>query len=276
MNDSLPPVVLHHGLFGTGDLQLGPWKFRYFRGIDRAIANLGHPLIVTNVHPSSSVERRARQLKEVILRQLKVIGRDDGDTKVILIGHSLGGLDARYAVAKLGLADRVSAVVSVTAPHRGSPFADWAVENLGRRLRGFQLISSLGLDFQAIVDLTTSRCAAFNQDVPDVPGVKYFSVAAARDVRRIPPVFQHSYRVIAARDGDNDGMVSVSSAKWGEHLATWPADHWHTINRRNPLNFNDSTGDIAPYWVRMIDQVMQRLNGSQLTGGAHVEHSSNR
>src|SRR3954467_1822949 len=132
------PVVLHHGLFGTGDLQLGPLKISYFRGIDRAIAARGHPLIVTRVHPSSSIENRARQLKENILRQLRVLGRDD--EKIILIGHSLGGLDARYAVAKLGLASHVAAVVTVTTPHRGSPFADWVVENLGRRLGGMQLV----------------------------------------------------------------------------------------------------------------------------------------
>src|SRR2546422_740341 len=60
----LPVVVLHHGLFGTGDLKVGPLKFSYFRKIDRAIADRGHPLIVTRVHPSSSVENRARQLKE--------------------------------------------------------------------------------------------------------------------------------------------------------------------------------------------------------------------
>ena len=56
----LPPVILHHGLFGTGDFKIGPLKFSYFRKIDRAIAERGHPLIVTRVHPSSSVENHAR------------------------------------------------------------------------------------------------------------------------------------------------------------------------------------------------------------------------
>jgi triacylglycerol lipase len=251
------PVILHHGLFGTGDIRLGPVKLSYFRGIDRAIAQRGHPLIVTRVHPSSSVEHRARQLKENILRQLSILGRER--QKVILIGHSMGGLDARYAVAKLGLSERVAAVVTITCPHRGSPFADWIVKNLGQRLRGEQLVRLLHLDLQALDDLTTTRCAEFNEAVADVSGVRYFSVSAARPWTRVPPFALHSHHVVSAAEGDNDGLVSVHSSTWGEHLGVWPADHWHTINRRFTIKRTDPTGDIVPYWMRMLDQVTERM-----------------
>ena len=121
----LPPVILHHGLFGSGDIQVGPVTLRYFRGIDRAITARGHPLIVPWVHPCSSVAVRARQLKEHVVRQLRATGRLG--QKAILFGHSMGGLDARYAVGRLGLDEHVAAVVTVTSPHRGSPFADFVV-----------------------------------------------------------------------------------------------------------------------------------------------------
>jgi triacylglycerol lipase len=255
------PVVLHHGLFGTGDWQLGPLKMSYFRRIDRAIIARGHPLIVTRVHPSSSIRNRARQLKESLLRQLDILGLDN--ERVILVGHSMGGLDARYAVAKLGLADRVAAVVTVTTPHRGSPFADWVIENLGRRLGGVRLVSLLHLDMLAILDLTTRRCAAFNDRVPDVPGVRYFSVSAARPWNRIPPFALPAHHVIHTAEGDNDGLVSVKSSTWGEHLGTWPADHWHTLNHRYTIGFHDATGDIVPYWTRMLDRVVAELDARQ-------------
>lgn len=252
------PVVLHHGLFGTGDLQLGPLKLSYFRGIDRAIAARGHPLIITRVHPCSSIEHRARQMKEMILRRLRVLGRG-ADERFILIGHSMGGLDARYAVAKLGLADRVAAVVTVTTPHRGSPFADWAVRNLGQRLGGIHLLQFLRLDMQAVMDLTTARCAAFNQRIVDVPGVRYFSVSAARPWNRVPAFAMHAHRVISAVEGDNDSLVSVKSSTWGQHLGVWPADHWHTINRRYTIELREPTGDIVPYWLRMLDRVVEAV-----------------
>lgn len=251
------PVVLHHGLFGTDRLTLGPLSLSYFRGIDRAISRRGHPLIVTRVHPSSSIENRARQLKENIQRQLEILGRPR--EKIILLGHSMGGLDARYAVAKLGLAKCVAAVVTICTPHRGSPVADWVMRNLGRRLRGEMLVNYLNLDLRAVLDLTTERCAVFNEQVTDVPGVAYFSVSAAAPWNRIPPFALHGYWIIRGSEGENDGLVSVKSATWATHLGTWPASHWRTINRRPLMRWRDDLGDIAPRWVAVLEQVETAL-----------------
>ena len=49
-----------------------------------------------------------------------------GATEVDLVGHSMGGLVARYAVEVLGLDDRVANVVTIASPHGGSPFAHLA------------------------------------------------------------------------------------------------------------------------------------------------------
>src|SRR5688572_25376892 len=54
------PIVLHHGLLGSGDIALGPMKISYFRGIDRVIAQLGMAdrvaalLTITTPHRGSS------------------------------------------------------------------------------------------------------------------------------------------------------------------------------------------------------------------------------
>ena len=151
-----------------------------FRGIDRALAERGHPLVVSRVHPTGSVELRARQLKENILRGLKSV--DAERKKVLIIAHSMGGLDARYMISKLGMDDRVAGLLTITTPHRGSPYADWCIENLGKKLGGLKLMKLLGLDVQAIHDLTTERCKRFNRAIKNVPGVQYFSVSAAQAV----------------------------------------------------------------------------------------------
>jgi len=251
------PLVLHHGLFGHGDLQIGPMKLNYFRGIDRAIMQQGHPVIVTSVHPTSSIAHRAAQLKEIVVSRLLDLGRPNA--KVILMAHSMGGLDARYAVTHLGLDQHVAAIVTITTPHRGSPFADWVVENLGRRLRGIQLVKYLGWDLRAGIDLTTEQCARFNETTPDVPGVKYHSVSAARPWMMIPPFALHSHRVVLKAEGENDGLVSVKSSTWGEHHGIWKADHWHTINRRWLPKFSDGIGDISPLWVELLNRVKAGL-----------------
>lgn len=249
----MTPIVLHHGLMGFGDVKVGPIKLSYFAGIDRMITDRGHPLIISRVHPTGSIERRARELKVNIIRQLKVLGRVK--ERVVIIGHSMGGLDARYMISKLGMDDRVAALVTITTPHRGSPYADWCLKNLGQRLGGLRLMNLLGLDMRAVSDLTTSSCLAFNETVPDAPSVKYFSVSAARPWHRVPAFAIHAHQIITDAEGPNDSLVSVKSSTWAEHLGVWPADHWHTINHRMVLELKEPTGDITPYYAKVLDRL---------------------
>jgi triacylglycerol lipase len=245
------PIVLHHGILRFPDVTVGPLRLRYYRGIDRAIAGRGHPLIVTCVHPTAGVVRRAIQLKETILRQLDVMKRD----RVLIIAHSMGGLDARYMIARLGMERHVAALLTITTPHHGSPFADWCLRNLGQRLGWLRIAGWLGIDIDSMKDLTTECCRRFNEEVPDCPGVQYFSIGAARPLLRVPPFAFASHKLISSVEGDNDGLVSVKSATWGKSLGTWPADHWHTINHRILPELRDATGDIIPYYLSALDQL---------------------
>ena len=247
------PIVLQHGLFGFGEIQVGQFKLGYFHGIDRAIGERGHPVIISRVHPTGSIAKRASQLKQNILRQLSIIGREK--ERVVIIAHSMGGLDARYMLAKLGMDDRVRALVTISTPHRGSSYADWCVTHLGQRLGAAKFLNMLNLDVEAVSDLTTASCARFNDDVPDAPNVRYFSVSSARPWHRVPPFFFHSHQVIQAIEGDNDGLVSVKSAHWGEHLETWPADHLHVLNKRFVVELKEPTGDMTPRYLKLLDRL---------------------
>jgi triacylglycerol lipase len=249
----MTPIVLHHGLFGFGNFELGRLKLSYFHRIDRAIAERGHPLIVSRVHPTSSIAHRARQLKAAILRQLHAMGRMN--EPLVIIAHSMGGLDARFMISRMGMAHRVRALVTVCTPHRGSPYADWCLQHLGRRLGGLQLLHFLGLDTDALQDLTTESCRRFNEQVPDAPGVRYYSISAARPWPLVPPFAYHAWHLIHEAEGDNDCLVSVASAQWGTHIATWPADHFHTINKRFIIERKQPTGDIAPYYLGILDRL---------------------
>jgi triacylglycerol lipase len=250
----MTPVVLQHGLFGFSDIGLGKLKLTYFNRIDRAIAARGHPLIVPRVHPTSTIARRAAALKRTIVEQLRVLDQPR-DCRVVIIAHSMGGLDARYMISRLGMDDHVGALVTVSTPHRGSPYADWCLKNLGKRLGGLKLATLLRLDVRALRDLTTESCARFNQHVPDSPRVRYFSVSAAREWHRVPPFFLHAQRIISAAEGPNDGLVSVRSATWGQHLGTWPADHLHVINKRIFPEIHHKTGDVTARYLHILDRL---------------------
>lgn len=262
---AMTPIVLQHGLFGFSQFGVGKLRVSYFHKIDRAIASRGHPLIVSNVHPTGPIRLRATQLKKIILEQCEKQKIND---RVVILAHSMGGLDARYMISKLDMSSRVAALVTLSTPHRGSPYADWALKNVGRRMGGLKLMQLLGLNVKAISDLTPASCAKFNDRIADHPEVRYFSISGSRPMHRVPAFMLHSHKLVSDGEGPNDGLVSVTSATWGEHLGTWPADHLHMINKRLVPEFRNRTGDIVPFYLRMLDEVLQRLYGAGEAGVA--------
>lgn len=248
------PIVLAHGFLGMGDVQVGPARFSYFHRIDAALAARGHPVIAARVHPTGSIDRRARQLAEAIDARLRRFGRQRD--RVLIFAHSMGGLDARHLVSTLGFADRVAALVTFSTPHRGSPFADWCLHHLGSRLGAARALAALRLDFSAVADLTTVAARRFNEATPDHPQVRYFSVTAARPWNRLPLFLVPSHRVIRRAEGDNDGLVSVRSGTWGTHLGTWPVDHLQMINKRLVPRAEWSGADVVRAYLDVLDRVV--------------------
>src|SRR5438445_10447863 len=94
------------------------------------------------------------------------------EPRVNIVAHSMGGLDARYAISRLGLADRVASLVTIGAPHLGTPLADAGHAVFGRITR---LLRKL-VDLTGFGDLTTEGMVKFNLEVPDAQGVAYASV----------------------------------------------------------------------------------------------------
>src|SRR6185369_10558770 len=117
--------------------------------------------------------------------------------RVVIIAHSMGGLDARYMISRMGMAERVAALITISTPHRGSPYADWCLLNVGKRMGGLKLMKLLGLNVKAISDLTLESCARFNDKIDDHPEVKYYSISAARPMHRVPAFLLHSHKLIS-------------------------------------------------------------------------------
>ena len=158
------PLVLVHGLCGFDQL----CAFRrpvleYFPGIRQQLEAAGNRVLVARVSPTDGVARRSADLERFIRHEVPT-------GPMHIVGHSMGGLDARYMVAKLGMHERVLSVTTVGTPHRGTSFADWGVSRFARLLVPF--LRMFGIPYQAFFDLTTDRCRRFNEDVPDVPGVR--------------------------------------------------------------------------------------------------------
>ncbi len=218
------PVVLVPGLTFFRAARGPRGSLESFPGVRAALEARGVPVAVARLTPAAGVTTRAAELAAFVRRTF-------GDSPVRLVGHSLGGLDARYAVSRLGLDRQVVSVTTVGTPHRGTPFADWGVARFARLLR--PLFRALGLEGEAFLDLTTDACARFNETVPDAPDVVYRSVAGNCPADWLGHGWRVPGRIVARHEGANDGVVSVHSAGWGATCEVWEADHLNLINWPN-------------------------------------------
>jgi len=213
------PVVLAHGLLGFDRIAIGGREHSYFRGVTNHLMRVGAEVHRPRVPSLASIALRAEELAQ----RVKMIRA----RKVNIIAHSMGGLDVRYAIAKLGLADRVASLVTIGTPHFGTPVAD-----LGARLSDvLRLKALLGrvVDVNSFYDLTTERMERFNREIPNVRGVAYWSVVARIERAGAHPLLWMTHKYLSDRAGDNDGIVPLASQRWGEVIKQIEADHWAQI-----------------------------------------------
>lgn len=222
------PIILVHGLLGFDRLRVGPFRFaRYFPGIEEHLQAEGNTVAVPSLSKTRGIVDRAHELRHFLRTQFP-------KQPVHIIAHSMGGLDARYMISRLGMADLVISLTTLGTPHHGSTFADWSVKHFARLAA--PLARYFRISTQAFCDLTTTSCARFNDHVKDVAGVRYFSVAGMCPPECVSPLWKPPSIIVADAEGANDSMVSVQSARYGQVLDVWNADHMNLVNRTNPRN----------------------------------------
>ena len=223
-------------------------RLGYFRYIRRALAERGFEVHDPTLSFVAPLAKRAEDLKRAVERILAPHGPS---AKVHLIGHSMGGLDARYMIARLGMADRVAGLVTIGTPHLGTGQADYRLVETQLPRRLIELVSRTGLDFRGFEDLTTARCRAFNAEVEAAEaanGVTYITYTSTQEkVERVFLLLRRAWARIREREGPNDGLVSAASQRWTDVLRgsgaekkverrdfPLPADHLNQIGWWHP------------------------------------------
>jgi triacylglycerol lipase len=127
------PILLLHGMVDNGSV---------FTVLRRGLTRRGFGQVVTlNYSPlTMDVRVAARRLAETV----EDLVATTGYRRVHLVGHSLGGLVARYYVQRLGGDARVHTLVTLGTPHSGTIPAYFLPLRLGRQLRpGSDLMTEL-------------------------------------------------------------------------------------------------------------------------------------
>ena len=121
---SQPPVVCIHGLYQNRRA----WFF-YQRWLRRA----GFSNLYTWSYPSFGQDFDA--LSRALHRDLQELAQNSPERRIILIGHSLGGLLIKSVLTDPEAAEGIGLVVTLGTPHQGSVLAGLAVGRLGRSLQ---------------------------------------------------------------------------------------------------------------------------------------------
>jgi len=280
------PIVLAHGiarfdfltahllrtldLFGL-DLQIPADGLNYFKGIARNLRNNGFDVYQAQVSFAAPLPQRAADLRNEVNTALSL--RDKA--KVNIIAHSMGGLDARYMIVNGGMADKVATLTTIGTPHLGTTFADWGIANEGDEL--IKMLKKV-VDIGGFMDLTTNACATFNEAARNHEAknsVNYQTYSASEDRAGVFSPLQGSWNIIQSVEGDNDGLVSVTSQQWVANIVSddgisksvtqkrfpVPADHlnevawWDLQELRNLHGWNLSLLDIIRNYETKIRNV---------------------
>ncbi len=229
------PVLLMHGFGVLGTLRRG--GHLHAEALD--LRSHGVLAFAPNVAPYNTVSFRAPQWKQRIEQILEQTRAE----KLNVIAHSMGGLDARYLISRMGMHAHVASLVTVSTPHHGTAIARSMLDqpDLVRRFvtgmcnwMGTHALSECEADFDTAVRELTPEAVQerFNPEVPDHPEVRYWSYAgrAGRGTEvPINPFLIPQNNALYAREGQNDGFVSVQSAQWGTFLGTYDADHARSV-----------------------------------------------
>jgi triacylglycerol lipase len=242
-------IVLQHGIFGFGTIALPLKVVEYFWGIGGRLERRGHRVIAPSVSPLGGIKSRAERLNRIILAEAR-----EGE-KIVLIGHSMGGLDGRYLVSKLAAGAKVAALVTIATPHRGSPMADAVVQFDMPRLDPFKLV---GIDSDGVRNLTTDHMAGFNAEMPNREGVRYYAVPVACKAEKVPWFFKFSHGLIAKEEGENDGMVSIKSAAPPEEVGRWEVEETWWVDHLNAANMKWPGADGVDVGEK-YEQIVSRL-----------------
>lgn len=254
------PVLLCHGYGAFASLV----KPSPLYDIAIWIRSHGIRAFAPNIVPYATIETRAQEWKVLINELAERYGHE----KFNIVAHSMGGLDIRYALSRLDIGDRVESFTTVSTPHHGTSLAELILRTpdlVQERLADFfdwmgdRVYPKTKSDAVGSVQQLTRTYIqeVFNPDIKDLNRLPYYSYSSAIGKGTAEPIetilrFQHTH--LFEQEGPNDGFVSVTSAKWGEHIETAPLSHLEQMNLRT----DDSRTELVKSFWKNVMKMLER------------------
>ncbi|NBJ92429.1 esterase/lipase family protein [Parablautia muri] len=253
------PILLLHGI-GFRDLQY----FNYWGRIPKELVRNGALVYYGHQEAWGTIENNGQVIRE----KIKEVLAQNHCSKVNIIAHSKGGLDARYLISGLHMEEQVASLTTISTPHRGSELLDI----LNRLPDGiYHFISSLfdksyarfgDLNpdcYHASKQLSRTYCQTFNAKYPDSPKVYYQSYASyVKHPFGDPMLGIPNLLMYLSGASKNDGLVNITSAKWGHFKKTFVSTGSRGISHGDMIDLKreDYKGfDVIEAYVKIVAEL---------------------
>ena len=257
------PILMVHGVFFR-DTQF----LNYWGRIPNELEANGAKIFYGNHSSASSIADSAQELSQRINEVLTETGAE----KVNIIAHSKGGLDCRYALAKLDIAEKVASLTTINTPHNGCLFADYLLTKISDKIKNnvantynstLKKFGEVNADFlTAVNNLTKSYCSELNQELTTPQGVYCQSVGSVlRKATNGKFPLNFSYHLVKHFSGENDGLVSESSFKWGEKYTLLKPTAKRGISHGDMIDLNRENipgFDVREFYVELVHDLKER------------------
>ncbi|HEX9062781.1 MAG TPA: alpha/beta fold hydrolase [Clostridia bacterium] len=252
------PIILIHGS-GFRDYKY----LNYWGRIPKALEAEGADIYYGGQDSWGAIEHNANIIKNNILNAMLKTGSE----KVNLIAHSKGGLEARYMICELGMDQAIASLTTISTPHHGSKTID-IFYNFPASLYKFvaffvnfyfKILGDKKPDFYtASRQLSTYHCEKFNENFPNSRSIHYQSYSSVMknsfsDIFMTIPHF-----VVKLIEGDNDGLVTPNSAKWGDFKGLISGKTKRGISHADIVDFrrmNFSKIDIRDVYIGIVEDL---------------------
>ena len=255
------PVLLVHGMGFRDDKAIGYWG-----RIPKVLTQMGCRIYFGNQDSNADIETNGKHL----LRRIDQILQETGAEKVNIIAHSKGGLDSRYAISALGAGNKVASLITISTPHHGSKTVDMLMKCPEPLIRfvgfctdcWFRLLGDKNPNsYKVFCAFTTEAAKKFNAEVRDYDGVVYQSYAFVMKNPFSDIILWLPCLVIGIIEGENDGLLTPDSVKWGDFKGVYRGvgrrgiSHCDEVDmRRRPLanKPGDGVTDIVDIYKEIV------------------------
>lgn len=256
------PLILIHGV-GFRDLKY----FNYWGRIPKDLTKFGAKVYYGNQEAWGTVAYNSNDIKNKILEVLD----KTKCKKVNIIAHSKGGLDARYVISKLNMGKYVASLTTISTPHRGVNIADYALhfpDSIYKFIAKIvnKIFSKFGDNnpdfYTASRQFSRSYSKKFNEEVLDDKNVYYQSYASVVSGIFSDYIVSIPYLLMKlCKEGENDGLVAIDSAKWGEFKGIIRNKKYRGISHGDIIDLrrDDYKGfDVIENYVEIVSDLKEK------------------